>query len=304
MGEMVPRAHLLATGWSSDRLTNAVRSGELYRPAPGWYSAAKSETEWERYRTTVIATARRRGGVVSHESAAVLHGIPYLRPRRNQVHLTIDRPSGGGVRAHVYLHPRPLRPDDTCTVGGVAVTSRARTAIDVAMTGDLERAVCAIDAVRLVPRVLEPGHPKPTALEELAECLEFLGRRRGVAVARRAVELSVTCSESPGESWSRVQMHSWGLPTPQLQVEHRIDGATYFTDFEWGRVAGEFDGRGKYGVDTRLREHALEREKERQEAFEAAGFEVIRWGWRVLARPGRLRDLLLPALSRHGVVSA
>ncbi|MET9326370.1 hypothetical protein [Tsukamurella sp. NPDC003166] len=304
MGEIRPRAELMATGWTTDALTAAVRSGRLYRPGPGKYALNVPEDPSARYRTRSLATASGRSGVVSHESAAALHRIPYLRPARDKVHFTVSRSHGGGVRGTVHLHSRPLRDDEIVVVDGVRVTSRARTAVDIAMTGDLERAVCAFDAVRLEPRYPKPEDPDPVALDELRLCIDRLGRRRGSATARLGVDLSVTCSESPGESLSRMQMRGRGLPTPQLQTEHLLAGCTFYTDFEWGSLVGEFDGRDKYGATDEELEEALAAEKSRQELFEAAGFEVIRWRWSVLKAPGRLEQLLLPAMRRHGLVRA
>ncbi|BDH58722.1 hypothetical protein [Tsukamurella sp. PLM1] len=295
----------MATGWTTDRLTAAVRAGRLYRPAPGKYAPNVAETAAERYRTRVLATATGRSAVVSHESAAALHGIPYLRPTRDKIHFTVNRSHGGGLRGKVHLHSRPLRDDEIMVVDGVRATDRARTAVDCGMTGDLERAVCAFDAVRHVLRYPNPEDPEPVPLEELRLCIDRLGRRRGVASARLGLELSVTCSGSPGESWSRIQMRGRGLPTPQLQTEHVLAGCTFYTDFEWGgSLVGEFDGRDKYGETDDEVEEALAAEKARQEHLEAAGFEVIRWRWRVLNTPGRLEQLLLPAMRRHGVVRA
>lgn len=302
MGEIRPRLELLATGWTSDKLTAAVRAGRLYRPGPGRYALNVEEQASDRYRTRVLATASGRAGVVSHESAAALHGIPFLKPTRDKIHFTVDRAHGGGIRGKVHLHSRPLHDDEIVVIDGVLVAGRARTAVDIAMTGSLERAVCAFDAVRHVPRYPTPEDPDPVPLEELQRCIDRLGRRRGSSHARLGLELSVTCSESPGESWSRMQMRGRGLPAPRLQTEHVVDGCTFFTDFEWGALIGEFDGLGKYGESDEEVAEALAAEKARQEVLEAAGFEVVRWTWRVLNVPGRLEQLLRPAMARHGLV--
>ncbi|BDH55688.1 hypothetical protein MTP03_06270 [Tsukamurella sp. PLM1] len=214
------------------------------------------------------------------------------------------RTHGGGRRPGIHVHPRPLLPAEIVDLGGVRVTSRVRTPIDVAMTGDLIRAVAAIDAVRFVPRIPAPSDPQPVSLAALTECLDRLGRRRGSASARRALALSVDCSQSPGESWSRVLMHGWGLPMPRLQTEYRFGGAQVFADFEWGPLIGEFDGKGKYGTTDAERAAALEAEKERHALFVRAGFEVVRWDWNDLVVDSRLRAKLRPALARHGLLAA
>lgn len=305
MGEIMPRAHLQSIGWSSNKITKAVRDRTLIRPAPGLYLAAEPRDAEALYRLEVIATMRRRGGAASHQSAAALHDIPFFEPDRSSVHITIDRRRGGGARGKVFLHPRPLPPVDVVEIGGVAVTSRARTAVDAAMTGSLVRAVIAFDAIRRVRRYPAPDDPAPVPPAEIHACLGRLGRRRGSDVARRGLALSVDRSESAGESWARMQMLAWGLPTPELQVGYRLGDATYFADFTFGEtLIGEFDGRGKYGETDAEKEEALEREKTRQESFEKAGFEVVRFGWRILKSDGALRALLTPSLRRHGLLKA
>lgn len=304
MGRILTRGHLLATGWTSDTITAAVRDGRLTRLTTAMYGVPVEEEAWAAYRTRVLAFAHNWKGVVSHESAAALHDIPFLQPTRREIHFTVDREGGGCVRGDVHVHARPLAPEDIVIVDGVRVTSRRRTAVDIALLRNLERGVCAIDAVRLQRRYPLRTDPVPVPLADLNAGLEALGRRRGAAIARRAIALSVDCSESAGESLSRMQMLTWGLPTPALQTAHVLEGTQHFTDFEWGTLVGEFDGRGKYGDEPEEIDEVLEREKTRQELFERAGFEVVRWRWRVLNTEGALRRLLVPALERHGFRAA
>ncbi|TWS20425.1 hypothetical protein FK529_03480 [Tsukamurella asaccharolytica] len=304
MGELLTRNYLLATGRSSAEISRAVDRGELIWLAKGVYALGADYSAPDLYRMRVLAAARSCSGVLSHESATVLLDVPYLRPERKDVHLTVDRVHGGGRRPGIHVHPRPLVAEEILEVDGVRVTSRVRTPIDVAMTGDLVRGVAAIDAVRLVPRFPKPTDPPPVSLAALTECLDRLGRRRGSATARRALAMSVDCAESPGESWSRVLIHSWGLPVPRLQTPFDFGGRQVFADFEWGSLIGEFDGKGKYGTTDAERAAALEAEKDRHALFVDAGFEVVRWDWDDLLVDVRLRNKLTATLARHGLLSA
>ena len=304
MGELLTREYLLATGRNSAEISRAVDRGELIRLAKGMYALAADYTAPELYRLRVLATARSCSGVISHESAAVLLDVPYLRPARKDVHLTVERTHGGGRRPGIHVHPRPLIADEIVDMDGMRVTSRVRTPIDVAMTGDLIRGVAAIDAVRSVPRFPKPSDPAPVPLSTLSECLDRLGRRRGSAICRRALALSVDCSGSPGESWSRVLIHAWGMPMPRLQTPFDFGGRQVFADFEWGSLIGEFDGKGKYGISDGERAAALEAEKDRHALFVGAGFEVVRWDWDDLLNDALLRNKLTPTLARHGLLTA
>ncbi len=291
-------------GWSDARIARGVGE-ELTRLAHGVYGVQDAEApQWVRDRDRVLAAALTCDAVVSHESAAVLHAIPFLRPDRTHVHFTIDRGSGGWKRRAQHVHARPLPAEQVTVIDGVRVTSRCRTAVDTAMSGGVERGVCAFDAVRLVRRFPQPGDPAPVPLAELQECLQSLARCRGAATARRALELSVDCSESAGESLSRMQMLTAGLPMPRLQTPHVLEGELFYADFDWGAVAGEFDGRVKYGTEPEEIDAALAEEKHRHELFAAEGIEVVRWRWRVLNANGGLRRLLLPALARGGLIAA
>jgi len=92
-------------------------------------------------------------------------------------------------------------------------------------------------------------------------------RRRGVVQARQLVELADPRSESPGESWARLEVLDHGLPAPEPQVWVYEDGRPVFRlDLAWRRrkVALEYDGRDFHGEDRRdhdkarrnwLREH-------------------------------------------------
>ncbi|NMD58268.1 MULTISPECIES: type IV toxin-antitoxin system AbiEi family antitoxin domain-containing protein [Tsukamurella] len=304
MGEIWTRRQLAAMGWSDARIRRATGT-EIQRLAHGVYATGDDDAPaWAKDRDRVRAAALTCDGVVSHESAAALHGIPFFRPERRYVHFTIDRTGGGYKRRTLHVHARPLPNDHIVILDGLRVTSRCRTAVDTAMTGGLDRAVCAFDAVRLVPRFPSPDDPAPISIAELEECIAELGRSRGVAVARRALTLSVDCSESAGESLSRMQMLAGGLPMPRLQVPRLLDDELFYADFDWGTMTGEFDGRGKYGVEPEEVDAALAEEKRRHERFAAAGIEVVRWRWRVLTANGGLRRLLLPAMVRNGVVAA
>lgn len=302
MGEIWTRRQLTAMGWSDTRIARASEE-EIQRLAHGVYGVRDDDAPvWVRDRDRVRATALTCDGVVSHESAAALHGIPFLRPERRYVHFTIDRTSGGYRRRNLHVHARPLPAEHTMIRDGVCVTTRCRTAVDAAMTGGLERAVVAFDAVRLVPRFGQPEEPAPVPLAQLEDCIAMLVRCRGAALARRALALSVECSESAGESLSRMQMLSARLPMPRLQVPRILGDELFYADFDWGAMTGEFDGRGKYGDEPADVDAAMAEEKRRHELFADAGIEVVRWRWRVLNANDGLRRLLLPAMARNGII--
>lgn len=218
--------------------------------------------------------------MISHASAAVLHGLPLWFPRggssaTQRVHATRDRRTGARRNALLDLHSAALEPDEVVAVDGVLVTSPARTVIDLARTLPLEEALVPADAAL---------HRGLTTAEELAEGLRRSLRRHGNAGARRAVALADGRAESPGESRSRLAIHRCGLPAPVPQQELRTSGGRSFrVDFWWRHgVVGEFDGRVKYGrllAPGQEPGDAVYAEKLREDALRAEGLRVVRWGW-------------------------
>jgi len=185
------------------------------------------------------------------------------------------------------VHSAPLE-DDVIEVDGLLVTGLARTAVDVALSGDFAQALTAFDMA------LARG----VAREDLVARLSGR-RRRGIAVARAALTRADGRSASPGESWSRAQMIEARLPVPELQSHYRLlDGSSAYTDFDWdGVLVGEFDGLLKYGREMRPGETervAVIREKLREDRLHDLGLLVIRWIWRELEQ-----RLFIPRLTHR-----
>ncbi len=252
----------------------------------------------DRHRDLVAAAlAQLRGSaVVSHVSAAVLHGLPVGPEALARVHVTRTRSGGGRVRAGVEVHTSSLAEEDVVMAGPWPVTSLARTVVD------LGRSLCLADAVVAG----DPAVGRGLSRAELQEVLDRCRGWPGVGRARRAVALLDGRSESVGESLSRVRIHEAGLPTPDLQVEvfderGRLVGRS---DFGWReqRLLGEFDGRVKYGrllKPGQAVEDVVYREKLREDAMRDLDWRMVRWTWPDL-HPGHvLVDRLERALRRE-----
>jgi hypothetical protein len=74
------------------------------------------------------------GAVISHASAAVLHGLPTGQMRWIGCTLTRNRSSGGNRRSVVQVHEAPLVHDHVTAIDGLLVTSLARTVLDLCRT--------------------------------------------------------------------------------------------------------------------------------------------------------------------------
>jgi hypothetical protein len=251
----------------------------------------------EKHRRLVHATAPQLldGSVVSHGSAAVLHRLPVWAAAIERVHVTRSQSGHGKRRSLVHAHSAPLDETDIVLVDGIAVTSIARTVLDLARTLPMEQAVALGD--RAVREGLSP--------DTLAAGLLRMERWPGVRRARRAVDFLDPRSESVGESVSRVLLYTDGLPAPDLQQEIvGPDGEVVArVDFLWKqqRTVGEFDGKVKYGRTLHPGqdlEEVLAAEKAREDLIRDSDLQVARWIWRDFYRPGVIRDRVLRAFAR------
>ncbi|MGY1773103.1 type IV toxin-antitoxin system AbiEi family antitoxin domain-containing protein [Blastococcus sp. SYSU D00813] len=281
--ELVLRRAALAEGWSDEELDRRIRRGELTRLRPGAYVPPDvARDAGRRHRRLVDATlaALRRPAVVSHQSAAVVHGLPLWGVPLGRVHVTRIPPATAEVGRALHCHVARLREDDVVVVDGVAVTGVVRTVLDLARTLPFEAAVVTLDAA-LHRRRLDPVR--------LAEGLAELGRVPGVRSATRAVRFADGRSESVGESRSRVLLHHLGMMPSTIQYEVSDAAGTSLgrADFAWEdeRVVGEFDGRVKYGGLLRPGQDpgdAVFDEKLREDAIRDRDLGVVRWIWREL----------------------
>ena len=166
---------------------------------------------------------------------------------------------------------------DAVLVDGIAVTSPARTVIDLARTRSLLSGLAAADFV------LRTG---TASLDDLKAALEEVRGGRGYRRALSVVEKADPRSESVGESVSRAQMYLLGGPIPHLQREFFDEqGLIGRSDFWWEDVdvVGEFDGRVKYQAsgyaDGTPPEEVVWVEKRREDRLRRRCRGVVRWVW-------------------------
>lgn len=282
------RRDALEEGFSDDELARLTRSRDWTRLRRGAYlDGGAPGGGAARHRLLVTATIGqlRRPAVVSHQSAAVLLGLPLWDVPLDRVHVTRRPPAWNDTSRALFVHVAHLDDDEVVDAGGLTVTSPARTAVDLARCLPHDRAVVALDAALHAGLLTRAG-----LTDALARCTG----RPGARSARRAVDASDGRSESVGESRSRVLLHALGLAPTALQFPVRTAGGVLLgrTDFAWEdrRLVGEFDGRVKYGRLLRPGQEpgdAVFEEKRREDAIRDEGWGVVRWTWADLAAPAR-----------------
>jgi hypothetical protein len=291
------RTDARALGWTDSAITRAVRSGRIVALRRGQLTAAgqpdarreasneltDAELRLEREHRAILAAhaaARARpDSVISHYSAALIHGLPMLETPPSVPALTVaPGTADGAVGAHVHRATLPL--GDVVQRAGYAVTAVARTVVDLARSMSTVAALVVLDAAL---------HRHAATVDELDAALTRCWNWPGIRRAIRTVALGDPRSESPLESVSRLVLHRVGLPTPSLQAEICDSTGSLIgrTDFYWDEfgVVGEADGAGKYEIAGA----SLLKEKERQERVEDRGLVVVRWGWDATRHPEDLR---------------
>jgi hypothetical protein len=275
-------------------LQSAARAGSLVRVHSGVFARAtdwSTATDEVRARALLDAVALRAAGpvVFSHESAALLLGVPRIGALPAMVETASARRGGGSTRGIVRRRGLLLAPDDVVEVDGLLCTSPARTMLDLALTRSFANAVVGID------HLLRAG----AARDDVREILVRSDPIRDGGRALEVIDFGDPAAETPIESVSRANIRLAGLPAPVLQKVFRDErgfiGRTDF-HFEDADVPGEADGTGKY-FDAALRsgrsaDRVLYDEKLREDRIRALVRGFCRWDWHTAVSPVRLKARL------------
>lgn len=296
---LVFRPALLAAGVTDDELRRLRAQRRLTTLWPGAYVPTddpRLDDAVACHSLAVRAAAHllRADGVVSHASAAVLHGMTLWGVPLDRVHLTRDRRSGGRRTKLRHVHTAALDSDEVTDVDGIPVTSVARTLADLARTLPFEPALVVADAAL---------YRRQLTATALAEAVARAAGRPGSGPARRVAAAADARSESPGETRSRIAIARAGLPAPTLQYE--VPELRVRTDFYWEEfgTVGEFDGRTKYGRGLRPGQNpgdVVFAEKRREDALRDLDYQMARWTWDELRPFDAAAERIRRAFTRGG----
>lgn len=294
-GGYITRAQALDCGATDRDLLRALRSGELVRIRQGIYAPKGSYEALDAVAKHVVLAkavlAVQRGPVaLCGPSAAAMYGLELYQHDLQTVHLLrLDAAatrSNAGVKHHV-MEVDPERDIDRRE--GLAITSLARTAWDVARMSSLESAVITLDSALQLRSDLEG---------QLLDQHVSHKHHPGARTARLAIALADGRSANGGESYARVQFYRFQIPRPELQVPiHDRNGhQVAIVDFYWDdeRHVIEFDGTVKYQKYLRPGEtvsDAVIREKRREDDIRRTGRGVSRLVWSELMPP-RVRQTM------------
>ncbi|MGV8886413.1 MAG: type IV toxin-antitoxin system AbiEi family antitoxin domain-containing protein [Microbacteriaceae bacterium] len=278
---LILATHLHELGVNSRRVRRALAAGELVRVHRGAYARPPSDRalwpgELHALRVRAAMALEPRNAVVSHVSAAASHGLPLIGPWPSRVHVSVAGARSGSSSAGIARHIPAVAPDEV-QVGGVRVTSLARTLVDVASTNSFLAGVTMMDAALRAGGVTK---------DELANELLNARFRVGVRRAHESIAFADARSHMPGESLTRVRAWELGFERPELQIAVTTRLGQSEVDFGWESCAllAEFDGEVKYTRGEYLRGRtavqALVDEKAREDAIRAqTGRRFLRIVW-------------------------
>lgn len=296
------------------KLSDEVRRGVVVQLRRGVYVAATAVPAHPGERHLQLALAEQIADphlVASHATAALAWELPRGDERSTVEHAPVlSAPRSGthrsGATRTARIHVVTL-PDHHVVhhEGGLLVTSRARTAVHVAV-GTLPELLVTLDAAiraecRQIPSVrrrrdLEPLRIRAAGRSSLIEAAG-VARPRDLDLAT-AIELADPRRETPIESLTGGHLLLAGLPQPIPQAPIATSAGVVYPDFLWPehRLVGEAGGALKYQTPD-----VMLKEKEREQLLRDVDFAIVRWtGREIRLRPDLVMDRIARALAATG----
>lgn len=284
-GGVVTTEQLIELGFSKRQITRRVMGGRWTVVMRGVYKLAEPR---DRRDVLHAVGAVWAGSVVSHESAAELHAIPYIDFGRRLIVSHHTRTT------HRFPDVEVRRTHDLdawhiVEIGGLRVTTVARTVVDLVATRSERHVGAIIDRLVSDERV---------DLMEIVAVLGSTGRRgkpgtqklRAVLAERVGDDRSASTLERRG----RVLLAGSGLPEPIHEYPIPWSTGRRFDDaYPDRRIAIEWDSRRFHG---QLASFEADRLRDRDAAIN--GWTVLRFTWDdVHNHPGRVVGALRAVLA-------
>ncbi len=288
---IISRAEILALGMSATTLNRRVAEGWLVPVARGLYALPGVLLH---ERSLLMAATTALGAVASHESAARLHTLDGLDPRRIAVSVPVRR---SNRFPDVIVHQlTDLRQEDVTDIHGIPTTTITRTIIDLAAVLPEEKLAEILD---------QAARRGMTTYSVVAEDLESLARRGkgGVVKLRRVLAPrlgGVFVSESTLESRLLQVLTDGGLPRPDTQfrppwlryMNGRVDLA-----YPSAQVIVEGDSLKWHGTPE-----AFQADRQRDNLAQLAGWVILRFTWEdITKRPAYVVATVRQALETRSM---
>jgi len=282
---IVGRRQLVKLGLGRRAIGHRIDVGRLHPIHRGVYAVGHrprtSEAAW------MAAVLVAEGAVLSHRSAAALWGI--RRNDRTAVEITV--PTAVRRRARLEIHQASLREDEITARDGIAVTTPARTLLDLAAVVSphhLARAATEAEIQRLT---------SPTSLAALVARYPTRAGTKAIRKLLRTRDIGRNITKHQLELRFLGFLDAQRLPRPRINATVDLHPKPREVDCLWPnhRLVAELDGFATHGTRT-----AFEDDRSRDRELLVAGYRVTRITWRQLAEDEHalaqaLRSLLASA---------
>ena len=268
---------------SRRQLKRQLASGAWVTVLPGTYRVLGAPaTERQQHHALDVWLGPR--GVLSHRTAARVHGLDVAEAQEVTARLRLQAPPG------VKVYRRALGTNDTAVVEGLVVTRLERTLVDLA---------ACLDASELKEVVQQALRLKKLTLDELRRAVDRSKRAPGIRMLR-ALAAELDGQGGPTESVLEDKvlelLEAAELPKPKVQRPARAGKKRVRLDFffEAQKVVIEADG---YAWHSDV--ESFEKDRRRSNALMARGYRVLHWTWKALEEdPEHLVTELLLLLNR------
>lgn len=271
--------------------SRGTASGNLHRIHRGVYTVGhRAVSRHTLLRAALLACGE--GAVVSHGTAAAFHGLWDKAPRLIDVTVPVEAGRKiDGIRCRRCRYPEP---EEIEVIYGVAVTTVARTLVDLAGIVGLPT---------LKKTVGRAAIRRKLDLQAADVAIHNAKRRRGL----RSLELAllpyrtkdgkVPDVRSDFETLVLPDLLDLGIARPSCNAWLHIEGERLLVDFLWAeqRVVVETDGR-----ETHETPDAFQNDRRRDQFLASAGYRVFRVTWRQLhGERAAVLDRISRALGRR-----
>jgi hypothetical protein len=265
-GGTLSRRQLLEIGFTARQIQYRVSRGYWVVVRRGVYQIAAARDRRDLMRAVVGAWAY---AVVSHESAAELHGFPFVSAEKRVIVSNHSRTT------HAYPGIEVRRTHDldawhVTVVDGIRLTTIARTVVDLAQHRTPRHIGAIVD--RLVS-------DERLEVVELDAVLKATGRRGkpGTRVMREVVERRL--GDEPGtsklerEGRALIERAGLPIPVPEFPVPWSV-GRRFDDAYPLLRIAIEWDSRRFHGQVA-----SFEADRVRDRDAAVNGWVVLRFTW-------------------------
>lgn len=232
--------------WQPFSSAEAIKAGTLTRGQLRWNHTLvhpgvyiPNDAERTLYANTIAAwlwTGRK--AVIAGRAAAALHGAKWI-DASTPVEVIAEHTR---KRTGVIVHEERIRANEIAYVGKLAVTTPARTALDIARHLPRDVAVVHLDALAAATGV---------TLDDVIALADQYRAARGIRRARAALSLMDAGAQSPGETRLRLVLIDAGLSAPRTQIRVSDGFAEAFIDMGYDDPMVGLDYEGTHHSENR-----------------------------------------------------